>query len=445
MTDLIAQSASLPGDLSPTSTVAIQQSGGPQWFGQPRGLTILFLTEMWEKFSYFGMRAMLVYYMTQQLAFSQPRASLIYGLYTGAVMLTPLAGAALSNRWLGRRRAVVLGCLIMTLGHFMMAFEPFFFVALATIAAGSGLFLPNLPSQIDGLYGATDPRRNSAFSVYYVGINTGGLLAPLACGTIGEIFGWHWGFTIAGLGMLVGLLIYIGGASYLPPQAPREHAHGSPTEWTSEQDRKRAYGLLLALALIVTVFRASYEQIGNTIATWIDVGVDRTIGGFTIPMTWFQSLNPLLVFTLTPLLVARWTGQARRGTEVPALVKMMSGAAIVSGAWFLLACFTWSLDAAANVSWLWVMLFFAIMTLGELYVFPIGLALFARIGPTTFAATAIAVWYLAGFAGNLLGGAAGTLWTQLSRPGFFALMGVIAALAAALFLYCSRCMRPPAR
>lgn len=444
MSQLAPQSASVPAD-APPGHVATTHLGSAQWFGQPRGLTILFLTEMWEKFSYFGMRAMLVYYMTQQLMFSQPRASLIYGLYTGAVMLTPLAGAALSDRWLGRRRAVVLGCLIMTLGHFMMAFESLFFVALATIAAGSGLFLPNLPSQIDGLYAPADARRNSAFSVYYVGINTGGLLAPLVCGTIGELFGWHWGFATAGLGMVAGLLIYLGGSSHLPPEALRNDTRLANAQWTSEQDRQRAYRLLLVLALIVMIFRASYEQIGNTIATWTDAGVDRMVGDLIIPMTWFQSLNPLLVFALTPLLVARWTSQARRGKEAPALLKMASGAAIVAGAWFLLSLLMLTLDAATQVSWLWVVLFFAVMTLGELYVFPIGLALFARITPAAFAATAIAVWYLAGFAGNLLGGAAGTLWTELSHPQFFALMGVIAIFAAALFLGCARFMRLPAR
>lgn len=444
MTRLAQQSAPLPVDAQPSHTT-MTHSGAAQWFGQPRGLTILFLTEMWEKFSYFGMRAMLVYYMTQQLMFSQPQASMIYGIYTGAVMLTPLAGAVLSDRWLGRRRAVVLGCLIMTAGHFMMAFEPLFYPAIATIAAGSGLFLPNLPSQIDGLYDPTDPRRNSAFSVYYVGINTGALLAPLVCGTIGEIFGWHWGFAVAGLGMVAGLLIYMGGARYLPAEAPRERGSHAQTQWSSQEDRKRAYTLLLALALIVMVFRSSYEQIGNTIAMWANAGIDRVVGGFTIPMTWFQSLNPLLVFTLTPLLVARWTVQAKRGREAPALMKMASGAAIAASAWFLLSWIMLTLDPGSQVSWVWVALFFAVMTMGELYVFPIGLALFARITPAAFTATAIAVWYLAGFAGNLLGGAAGTLWAKLSHLEFFTLMGMVAALAAALFLCCARFMRLPAR
>lgn len=165
--------------------------GDGNWLGQPRGLTILFLTQMWETFSYYGMRALLIYYMTKQLLFGQQQASLIYGLYTAMVYFTPIMGGVLSDHWLGRRRAVIIGGTIMALGHFLMASEGLFFFALAAIALGNGLFLPSLPSQIDGLYSKGDPRRGSAYNFYYVGINLGGLLAPLVCGTLGELYGWH--------------------------------------------------------------------------------------------------------------------------------------------------------------------------------------------------------------------------------------------------------------
>jgi len=186
------------------------------WFGQPRGLTILFLTEMWEQFSYYGMRALLVYYMTKQLMIGQERASIIYGTYTAMAYFTPIFGGMIADRWLGKRRAVIIGGSIMAAGHFMMTFEPLFYVALATIALGNGLFLPSLPSQIDGLYRPDDQRRGWAYNVYYVGVNIGGFLAPLICGTLGEFYGWHWGFGAAGVGMLSGLLIYTLGGKYLP-------------------------------------------------------------------------------------------------------------------------------------------------------------------------------------------------------------------------------------
>lgn len=191
------------------------------WFGQPKGLTVLFLTEMWEKFSFYGMRAMLVYYMTKQLLMEQGQASLVYGLYTAFVYFTPIIGGYVSDRWLGRRKAVIIGGSIMALGHFMMAFEPMLYGALAAIALGNGLFLPSLPSQIGSLYQPTDPRRVRAYNVYYVGVNLGAFLAPLGCGTIGELYGWHWGFTLAGVGVLAGLAIYLAGSRFLPQEPLR--------------------------------------------------------------------------------------------------------------------------------------------------------------------------------------------------------------------------------
>jgi POT family proton-dependent oligopeptide transporter len=178
-------------------TLKAMSANQQTWFGQPRGLTILFLTEMWEMFSYYGMRALLVYYMTKQLLIGQEKASLIYGTYTAMAYFTPIFGGLIADRWLGKRRAVIIGGSIMAAGHFMMTFEPLFYPALATIALGNGLFLPSLPSQIDGLYRPDDPRRGWAYNVYYVGINIGSFLAPLICGTLGELCGWHWGFGAA--------------------------------------------------------------------------------------------------------------------------------------------------------------------------------------------------------------------------------------------------------
>jgi POT family proton-dependent oligopeptide transporter len=331
---------------------------------------------------------------------------------------------------------VLLGASIMAGGHLMMAFESTFYVALATIATGAGLLLPNLPSQIDGLYAPADPRRDLAFNVYYVGINVGGVLAPFACGTIGELYGWHWGFTIAAAGMVAGLIIYLCGTPYLPPDTTNRASRVGRRDTSSGIGELRSYKLLLGLALIVTVLRGSYEQVGNTIAVWAENGIDRTVlEHFTIPMTWFQSLNPLLVFSLTPLLLAHWKRQAHRGNAISSLMKMARGAGLIACAYLLLALVAlWSEHSGNTVSWAWLVLFFVILTAGELYVFPIGLALFARIGPARFVATSIAIWYLAGFAGNLLGGSFGTLWTVLSRAEFFAAMGGVALLAAGLFL-----------
>src|SRR6185503_17100746 len=185
---------------------------------------------MWEQFSYYGMRALLVYYMTTTLLFGQEKASSIYGLYTAFAYFTPIIGGTIADRWLGKRRAVIIGAVTMAAGHFMMTFEPAFYLALATIALGNGLFLPTLPSQINDLYSADDPRRAWAYNVYYVGVNVGGFLAPLICGTLGELYGWHWGFGAAGVGMLAGLGIYLAGDRHLPAEAWRGEAPAAPAQ-----------------------------------------------------------------------------------------------------------------------------------------------------------------------------------------------------------------------
>ena len=283
------------------------------WFGHPRGLTVLFLTNMWEQFSYYGMRAILVYYMTKQLLLAQDTSSIIYGIYTGVAYFTPLIGGFIADRFLGKKRAIIIGGSVMALGHFMMTQEPLFYVALATIAIGNGLFLPSLPSQIRDLYPPGDPRAGRAYNVYYVGVNIGGFLAMLVCGALGETFGWHWGFGAAGVGMVTGLLFYLWGQRYLPAQdqLPRAELPAAPRENMARDTLLLLFGLGVAVA----VFRSAYEQVGNTVALWADTGVDKMAGEFSIPMTWFIAINPLCVMLITPLLLAWWRKREAAGLD----------------------------------------------------------------------------------------------------------------------------------
>jgi POT family proton-dependent oligopeptide transporter len=402
------------------------------WFGHPRGLAILFFTEMWDQFSFFGMRALLVYYMTKELLIGQAHSSYIYGLYSSFVYFTPLIGGVISDRWLGRHRAVVIGGSIMALGHFMMAFEPLFYFALATIAVGNGLFLPSLASQINQLYAVDDPRRATAYNIYYVGINLGAFLAPFACGTIGELYGWHWGFTLAGIGMVIGLITYLAGGRYLPKSnAVSAETGGAAPRGTAPVT---TYILLLSVIAIVVIFRASYEQSGNTVALWADTGVDRHVGShFSIPMTWFQSLNPMIIFLFTPIIVTYWTRAARRGREPGSISKMSLGAFIVGASYLLLAAVAQS-AGGERASWLWLALYFLVYTIGELFILPVGLGLFGRLAPPAFAATAIAAWFMASFFGNLAAGVLGALWSAVSQAAFFAIAGGVAILSGLLLL-----------
>lgn len=420
-------------------SLATGSSTGKNWFGHPRGLTVLFLTEMWEMFSFFGMRAILVYYMTMHLDMDQEYASLVYGAYAAFVYFTPVFGGMLADRWLGKSRAVVIGGSMMALGHFMMSSDPLFYPALCMIALGNGLFLPSLASQIEGLYREGDVRSKSAYNIYYVGINLGGFLAPLVCGTLGEAYGWHWGFAAAGIGMLSSLVIYLGGRRYLPPEPARgaeAHAARPPMD-RAARDR---FALLIGIAAIVVIFRGAYEQNGNTIALWADTGIDRQLmSGWSIPMTWFQSINSLAVFIFTPVLVARWARLAKRGVDTPLLARMAFGATIVGASYVALGMVVaWSEAHGTRASWVWLFVWFVVFTIGELYILPVGLALFGRMAPDGFRATSIATWFFAGFFGNLLAGTLGTLWSQMNHGLFFMLIGAVSGLSAVLLYMLSR-------
>ncbi len=408
------------------------------WFGQPRGLTVLFLTNMWEQFSYYGMRALLVYYMTKELLLGQGQSSFIYGTYTACAYFTPIFGGVIADRFLGKRRAIIIGASVMAAGHFMMTFAPLFYVALATIALGNGLFLPSLPSQVGDLYERGDPRRGWAYNVYYVGINIGGFLAPLICGTVGELYGWHYGFGLAGIGMLLGLVVYLSGQRYLPPEPAIVNGPGA-TVSRGSFDRQTIL-VLLGIGLSVTIFRAAYEQVGNTVALWADTGVDRGAGGWQIPMTWFQSLNPLFVMMMTPPLLAWWSRKTAARSEPSPARRMATGAAIVSLAYLSLAVLVW-FDGAHRASWVWLVAFFVVFTLGELFILPTGLGLFARLAPLNLGATTVASWFLITFSGSLSAGLVGTLWSKMSPAPFFMLLAVLASVAAVLLAALARPVR----
>jgi POT family proton-dependent oligopeptide transporter len=412
--------------------MAAAPAGSQQWFGQPPGLTILFLTQMWEEFSYYGMRTLLVFYLTLGLHYSPAQASLIYGIYSGSAYFTPLIGGAIADRWLGHRRAVLIGGVVMALGHFAMAFPALLFPALGVIALGNGLFLPCLPAQIGDLYAADDPRRGAAYTVYYAGLNLGAVLAPLICGILGETLGWHYGFGAAGIGMLLGVAIYSAGWRHLPARRPTK-----PERAGSASEAPRQVVLLFAILAAVVLFRGAYEQAGNSIALWTADAVDRHVAGLRqIPATWFQALDPLFVFLLTPLIVRR----ARRaaGAGNPART-MAAGAVLIAAAFAMLGAVAWwNGRTGAPVNWLWLVAFFAVYTWGELQVLPTGLALFGRLSPAGRSASSMGFWFSGIFAGNLLAGLLGTLSPWFGAPLFFAAMAAIAAASGVAFAFLVR-------
>jgi POT family proton-dependent oligopeptide transporter len=421
-------------------------------FGHPRALAFLFATEMWERFSYYGMRALLVLYMVKYLlepqraanvaglaAFRhaiefvfgplgvQPLASQIYGFYTGLVYLTPILGGLLADRLLGQRRTVILGAALMAIGHFMMASERLFLLALTVLILGNGAFKPNISTQVGALYAPGDRRRDRAFSIFYVGINLGAFLAPLVCGTLGEEQGWHYGFAAAGVGMTLGLIVYLIATPTLPKDALVKRAPSSGPLAASEW---RAIAALAALLLPVSLFWATYEQQGNTIALWADQYTDRHVGSaFEIPVTWFQSLNPFMIFAFTPFVVAFWRWQGPR--ESSTVAKMAIGSFLNAASWLIMAAAAWRAGDGQS-SWLWLFAFFAVITVGELYLSPTGLSLVTKVAPLRLLSMMMGVWLTTSFFGGFLAGYLGTFWSSMAKTDFFLVLAIISAIAGVL-------------
>ena len=408
-------------------------------FGHPPGLTVLFMTQMWAEFSYFGLQALLVYYMTQHLGFSQAKSSLIFGTYGAAAFFSPFLGGIVADRCLGRTRSVLIGGTMMMCGHFAMASEQLLLPALCLVALGNGLFLPPLAVQVGSLYADDDPRKSHAFSAYYMGINLGGLLAPLVCGSLGELLGWHWGFAAAGIGMLAGLVIYRSFAILLPPEPPS--MPNSPRDTRSglsvtERGQLRA---LASIVAVVVLFRIAYEQSGNVIALWVAQQTDRHIALFgphaVIPATWFQAINPLLIIALTPVLIAIWGRRERRLGSANLLHRMSLGClfATLSMVVMMIAAALYA-RTARPVGPEWVILYFLLLTLGELMVIPVGLTMVSALAPARMASMAMGAWYIAKFLGSLLAGVMGAYWGRIPPIDFFGL-GAASVLMAGFMLY----------
>jgi len=450
-----------------TSIPETVRSRGAELFGHPRGLTFLFATEMWERFSYYGMKALLTLYMVKYLLLAphadtvhglgtlraiyesifgplgtQPFSSHIYGLYTMLVYFTPILGGLLADRVLGQRRTVILGASLMAFGHFMMAFESYFLLALFFLILGNGAFKPNMSTQVGALYAPGDPRRDRAFSIFYVGINLGAFFAPLVAGTLGEELGWHYGFAAAGVGMTIGLGTYLYATPMLPADALK--AAAARTEPLT-RDNWRSIIAILVLFIPTTFFWATYEQQGNTIALWADAFTDRTVNlgfvRFDIPVTWFQAFNPFMIFAFTPFIVALWAWQAKRGSEPSSVTKMALGCFGVALSYFVLFAAA-SLMDGGKASWLWLFAYFIILTVGELYISPVSLSLVSKIAPARMLSMMMGIWLATSFPGNFFAGWLGSYWSSMPKTEFFLMLAAIAAVAGVVIFAFERPLRP---
>jgi POT family proton-dependent oligopeptide transporter len=416
---------------------------------------------MWERFSFYGMGALVVLYMVQHLLLPgniekvvgmagwqrlveglfgpqspQGLASLTFGFYSALVYLTPLFGGWIADRWLGARRAVVTGALLMTAGHFAMAFERSFLLAVQLIVCGSGFLKGNIASQIGHLYPPEDTgQRTRAFTLFSAAINVGAVLGPLVCGLLAQLYGWHVGFGAAGIMMLVATCIYLSGQRYLPDPRPRRVARRALPPLGSAE-RKRVWLLLVVLG--ISIFHSiSYDQILNAGPIWISRHADLATSLGTIPVPWFNAVDSFISILFAPLLVAFWAGQARRGSEPAEMGKIGIGAAIAAVFSGVAALGSWLAGDGLMPAWV-PFLAWSGYGIAFLYYWPPLLGLVSRAAPARLNATLMGLAYGTFFFSGIIMGWIGSLFEPLGPVRFWLLNGAIAAIGALLVLLFGR-------
>ena len=409
------------------------------FFGHPRGLSTLFFTEMWERFSYYGMRGFLILYMTKALGFTDQHAGLAYGNYVFSVWFTPILGGLIADRWLGHYRSVLIGGAVIALGHFTLALHalPFFYAGLTLIVIGTGLLKPNISTLVGSLYDRGDERRDAGFSIFYMGINLGAFLGPLIAGKLAEGVDWHLGFACAGVGMLLGLAQYVLGRRRLQPAIERLAARPRPVAGaladaglTAEDWRRIA--AVVVFFLFAALFWGAYEQAGSTLNLFADRYVHLEAFGIKLYASWFVSIQAGFVILLSPLFAWLWV---KLGARQPSSPAKFAFALVFVGLAFVLLMPAGSLaQSGVKVSPLWLVGAYFIQELGELCLSPVGLSLVTKLSPVRLVGLLMGVFFLSNAVGNWLAG-----WSArfISTVPLVTLFGVTAAvtLGAGVLLF----------
>jgi proton-dependent oligopeptide transporter, POT family len=424
------------------------------FLGHPKGLAFLAFTEAWERFSYYGMTALLVLYMVNQLLLpghvehvigfatfrhgieslfgplsTQALASQIFGLYAGFVYFTPMLGGWIADRWIGQRNAVVLGALTMSGGHLAMAFDQSFLLALLLLITGSGLLKGNISAQVGSLYRSNEEaRRTRGFAIFSTGINFGAVVGPLVCGLLAQLYGWHIGFGTAAVLMLAGLATYLSGYRYLPAKVERHMLAPVPM---TRRDWKVVAALLAVM--IIAVFQSiAYYQVSNVFPVWIQEHVYLGVGRFSIPIPWFQSIDPLFSIIGVPLLFSLWHWQRSHGGEPSELGKIGTGAWVCAAANLVIVAAIAA--SGGRVLWIWPFLYCAVQGIAFLYYWPTLLALVSRSAPAKINATMMGVCFLVLFVSNNLIGWIGTFYEKMTPTAFWLMHASIAAAGGLLVI-----------
>ncbi|HET7433340.1 MAG TPA: peptide MFS transporter [Thermoanaerobaculia bacterium] len=406
-------------------------------FRHPRGLRTLFFTEMWERFSFNGMRALLLLYMVgsvQQpgLGFGAKQASMIYGLYTMAVFVSGIPGGWLADRWLGHYRAVWIGGAIIAAGHFTMVFEglTFLYAGLVLIVIGTGLLKPSISTLVGALYEDAPERRDAGYSIFYMGINLGAFLAPLVCGWLGQKWNWHFGFAAAGVGMVFGLIQYVAGRRHLaiPSTTPSSLPSLPRNDAAADNGATQRVAVIFILSFFALLFWAAFSQTGTSLTLFADRATRLTVFGFTYPSSWFQSCEPLIVILFAPVFAWMWM---RR--EISGAMKFVLGLALHAVAFAIIVPAALRFQAnGARVSPMWLVALYVVQGFAELALSPVGLSVVAKLSPPRYAGLLMGVWFFACGMGNYVAGWFAGLLEQMTYARIFGIVAIAMAISAAV-------------
>lgn len=436
----------------------------------PPGLYLLFMTEMWERFSYYGMRAILVLYLTKSLVngglgMNESTALALYGFFTGAVYFTPLIGGWLSDRFLGQRRAVTIGGIIMAIGNIVLFAHQSYgavYTGLILLIVGNGFFKPNISTIVGELYDPKDKRRDAAFTIFYMGINVGAFFSPLIIGFItdkwfavhanGVIeYGYKYGFLASAIGMIIGQILFnslgnrfLGDIGKKPVGKPQVSSVGAVEKQQLTKTEKNRMKVIFILAAFVVFFWAGFEQAGGALSIYTDKFVDRTLFGWEIPTSWFQSVNPLFIVLLAPLVSLLWVKLSnRKRGDLPVPTKMAFGMMLLGIGYIILIFAVMQtgsnehhITTKANI--LFIVFTYLFHTIGELFLSPVGLSFVSKYAPIKFASLLMAVWMASSFVANIIAGQLGSFTSKLGYLEVFSVIGIVVIILGLILLSVSR-------
>ena len=412
----------------------------------PKGLSILFFTEMWERFSFYGMRAILVLYLTREtlgdnpgLGWSSAEALVLYGWYTMLVYVMSIPGGVIADKWLGQKKTVFLGGLLIAAGQLTLAVNNMvgFYTGLILIISGVGCLKPNISTMVGGLYKQGDPRRDSGFIIFYIGINIGAAIAPLLVGYIGEVYGWHYGFGLAGIGMLIGQGVYLWGQKHLKDVGnfiPAPKIEGTKTRKPLTKIEKDRVIVLLISFLIVIVFWAAYEQAGGLMNIYTHDKINRVIFGFEIPASLFQSVPAIFVIIFGTIVASFWNKRQQKGKESSSLFKMAIGTMVMGTGFLMMTGAAIEAQDGAKAMLIWLILSYLLQVIGELSISPVALSFITKLAPLKYASIMMGIYFAATGLGNKLAGLVGEFATHAGELEVFTGIFIFCLLFGLLLL-----------